>query len=127
MTITAPAPAAAAAAAAILSGADESAPDAHAALTLATIANTYQVEFENQHPRKSGAFAENVARACVTAGITRSGEPMTDIVDMIYLHVDAHGDWHSGAADIEPIGFYFRDYLAARLVEQGFYLDSSKA
>ena len=92
---------------------------------LKTIVTAYQTEFESRRPKLAGAFAANVARAVLAAGISRSGDPLTDQIDIMHLHVNAHDRWFAGAHQGQPLGFHFRDFLAAELVANNFFLDES--
>lgn len=97
------------------------------ALVLKTIVTAYQSEFETRGSTMSGHFAANVSRAIVKAGISRSGDPLTDQIDIMHLHVDAHDLWFAGAHKGQAPGFLFRDFLAAELVANRFFLDESLA
>jgi hypothetical protein len=92
---------------------------------LATIVTAYQAEFESPRSKMGGAFAANVARAILAAGVSRSGDPLTDQIDIMHLHVSAHDLWFAGAHIGQPSGFLFRDFLAAELVASNFFLDES--
>ncbi|MCI4659765.1 hypothetical protein [Cryobacterium zhongshanensis] len=97
------------------------------ARVLATIVTAYQTEFETRGSTMSGHFAANVARAVLAAGISRSGDPLTDQIDIMHLHVSAHDLWFAGAYKCQEPGFHFRDFLAAELVANRFFLDESIA
>lgn len=92
-----------------------------------TIVSAYQAQFEAPNKNQRGDFAANVAKAIIYAGIARLGEALADQIDIMHLHVEAHREWMGMVHPDAPLGYTFRNYLADRLIERGFYLDESKA